>query len=205
MTAISRQHAGGPERQAHWTSGSPRPSGCAPRGPTISFSAARAAGMRRCRGPKLRGGNGIRSGGWVKTEEDPLDLHAGTSAHLRDGGDRAPRAQAVLRAEGAVLRYGALSGPGSHRRPGRPDPQAAVPARRQGGPGTAVGPPRRCGGGDGPGRRTARDRGVQHRRRRAGASQRMAALPREVCGCEATDAGPRSGWRGCWPATWRWR
>lgn len=55
--------------------------------------------------------NGIREGGWVKTEEDPLDPLTGTSAapvmaaiqHLED---------AVLRAGGAVLRYGGLYGPG---------------------------------------------------------------------------------------------
>src|SRR5262245_54739601 len=56
--------------------------------------------------------NGIRRGGWVKTEEDPLDELAGTSArpvmvaisHLED---------AVLNAGGAALRYGGLYGPGA--------------------------------------------------------------------------------------------
>jgi nucleoside-diphosphate-sugar epimerase len=50
--------------------------------------------------------NGIRSGGWVKTEEDPLEVIEGTKAinHLED---------VVVRAGGAVLRYGACYGPGA--------------------------------------------------------------------------------------------
>ena len=56
--------------------------------------------------------NGIREGGWVKTEEDPLALDGGPAArevlvairHLED---------AVLKAGGAVLRYGGLYGPGA--------------------------------------------------------------------------------------------
>jgi nucleoside-diphosphate-sugar epimerase len=51
--------------------------------------------------------NGDRSGGWVKTEEDPLAVLEGTKAitHLES---------AVVRAGGAVLRYGAFYGPGAH-------------------------------------------------------------------------------------------
>lgn len=56
--------------------------------------------------------NGIREGGWVKTEEDPLDLMEGTVAHtsmmaLRHVED------AVGKAGGVVLRYGAFYGPGA--------------------------------------------------------------------------------------------
>jgi nucleoside-diphosphate-sugar epimerase len=49
--------------------------------------------------------NGIRAGGWVKTEEDPLEVVEGTKAinHLEDVG-----------AGGAVLRYGAFYGPGAN-------------------------------------------------------------------------------------------
>ena len=51
--------------------------------------------------------NGIREGGWVKTEEDPLEVVEGTKAisHLED---------VVLKAGGAVLRYGGLYGPGAN-------------------------------------------------------------------------------------------
>ena len=50
--------------------------------------------------------NGIRQGGWVKTEEDPLEVLAGTRAinHLEG---------AVVQAAGAVLRYGGFYGPGA--------------------------------------------------------------------------------------------
>jgi nucleoside-diphosphate-sugar epimerase len=50
--------------------------------------------------------NGIRQGGWVKTEEDPLQVLEGTGAikHLED---------VVVRAGGAVLRYGGFYGPGA--------------------------------------------------------------------------------------------
>src|SRR6266516_193728 len=48
--------------------------------------------------------NGIREGGWVKTEEDPLEVVEGTKAidHLED---------VVVKAGGAALRYGGLYGP----------------------------------------------------------------------------------------------
>jgi nucleoside-diphosphate-sugar epimerase len=51
--------------------------------------------------------NGIRQGGWVKTEEDPLEVVEGTKAinHLED---------VVVRAGGAVLRYGGFYGPGAN-------------------------------------------------------------------------------------------
>lgn len=50
--------------------------------------------------------NGVRKGGWVKTEDDPLEAMEGTKAltHLED---------AVLRAGGVVLRYGGLYGAGA--------------------------------------------------------------------------------------------
>jgi nucleoside-diphosphate-sugar epimerase len=56
--------------------------------------------------------NGIRQGGWVKTEEDPLDLEEGTAAH---GSMEALRhvEDVVVKAGGAVLRYGGLYGPGA--------------------------------------------------------------------------------------------
>ena len=51
--------------------------------------------------------NGVRQGGWVKTEEDPLEVLEGTKAitHLED---------AVVSAGGAVLRYGGFYGPGAN-------------------------------------------------------------------------------------------
>jgi nucleoside-diphosphate-sugar epimerase len=51
--------------------------------------------------------NGERKGGWVKTEEDPLEVIEGTKAinHLED---------VVVKAGGAVLRYGGFYGPGAN-------------------------------------------------------------------------------------------
>jgi nucleoside-diphosphate-sugar epimerase len=51
--------------------------------------------------------NGIRKGGWVKTEDDPLEVIEGTKAisHLED---------VVVKAGGAVLRYGGFYGPGAN-------------------------------------------------------------------------------------------
>jgi len=50
--------------------------------------------------------NGIRTGGWIKTEDDPLEVLAGTTAitHLEES---------VVNAGGAVLRYGGFYGPGA--------------------------------------------------------------------------------------------
>ena len=50
--------------------------------------------------------NGIREGGWVKTEEDPLEVIEGTIAINR-------MEDAVVDAGGAVLRYGGFYGPGA--------------------------------------------------------------------------------------------
>lgn len=50
---------------------------------------------------------GIREGGWVKTEEDPLEVVEGTKAisHLED---------VVVKSGGAVVRYGGLYGPAAN-------------------------------------------------------------------------------------------
>jgi nucleoside-diphosphate-sugar epimerase len=76
------------------------------------LAAAEATGASNFVAQSFAGWNGIREGGWVKTEEDPLDLLAGTTAqavmeairHVED---------VVIRAGGAVLRYGSLYGPGA--------------------------------------------------------------------------------------------
>ena len=74
--------------------------------------AAEAVGVTNVVAQSYANWNGIRSGGWVKTEEEPLDQQEGTTAqpvmaaiaHLEE---------AVLAAGGAVLRYGGLYGPGA--------------------------------------------------------------------------------------------
>jgi nucleoside-diphosphate-sugar epimerase len=76
------------------------------------LAAAEATGVPHVVAQAYAGWNGIRQGGWVKAEEDPLDLHVETPAHavmeaLRHVED------AVGKADGAVLRYGGLYGPGA--------------------------------------------------------------------------------------------
>jgi len=76
------------------------------------LAAAEAVGVSHGVAQSYAGWNGLRSGGWVKTEEDPLDPWEGTAAqpvmaavkHVED---------AVARSGGAVLRYGWLYGPGA--------------------------------------------------------------------------------------------
>lgn len=76
------------------------------------LAVAEAVGVSHVVAQSYAGWNGLRSGGWVKTEEDPLDPWEGTAAqpvmaavkHVED---------AVARSGGAVLRYGWLYGPGA--------------------------------------------------------------------------------------------
>ncbi len=76
------------------------------------LAAAEASGVSNFVAQSYAGWNGIREGGWVKTEADPLDLMTGTSAQV--GMDAISHVEdVVLKAGGAVLRYGALYGPGA--------------------------------------------------------------------------------------------
>jgi nucleoside-diphosphate-sugar epimerase len=57
--------------------------------------------------------NGTREGGWLKTEEDPLDLGM-LARHAAEGANAIRHLEDVVtRAGGAVLRYGSLYGPGA--------------------------------------------------------------------------------------------
>jgi nucleoside-diphosphate-sugar epimerase len=111
MTAISPAHAGPPDLRHpdRWFAVTIR---LRTEGTDHLLAAARAAGDPHVVAQSYASWNGIRTGGWVKTEEDPLDPQDGTAAHagavaigyLED---------AVIKADGAVLRYGALYGPGA--------------------------------------------------------------------------------------------
>jgi nucleoside-diphosphate-sugar epimerase len=70
------------------------------------LAAAEATGVTNLVTQSHASFNGIRKGGWVKTEDDPLEEVEGTKAinHLED---------VVVRAGGAALRYGAFYGPGA--------------------------------------------------------------------------------------------
>jgi nucleoside-diphosphate-sugar epimerase len=111
MTAISVAHAGKPDIKHidRWFATTNR---LRTEGTDHLLAAAEATGVSQFVAQSYASWNGIRMGGWVKTEEDPLDpgegtiMHAGALAigHVED---------AVLRAGGAVLRYGGFYGPGA--------------------------------------------------------------------------------------------
>ncbi len=71
------------------------------------LAAAEAVGVAHVVAQGHASMNGLRQGGWVKTEEDPLEVIEGTKAvrHLED---------VVVRSGGAVLRYGGFYGPGAN-------------------------------------------------------------------------------------------
>jgi nucleoside-diphosphate-sugar epimerase len=71
------------------------------------LAAAQATGVSHVVAQGVAIFNGIREGGWVKTEDDPLWVAEATKAisHLED---------VVVRADGAVVRYGGLYGAGAN-------------------------------------------------------------------------------------------
>jgi nucleoside-diphosphate-sugar epimerase len=111
MTAISPAHAGKPDIKhiERWFAGTNR---LRTEGTDHLLAAAEATGVAHFAAQSYASWNGIRTGGWVKTEEDPLDpgegtiMHAGAVAirHVED---------AVLGVGGVVLRYGGFYGPGA--------------------------------------------------------------------------------------------
>jgi nucleoside-diphosphate-sugar epimerase len=111
MTAISPVHAGKPNfrRIDRYFAITNR---LRTEGTDHLLAAAEAAGVSNVVAQSFGSFNGIREGAWVKTEEDPLDLHEGTTQnpvsesihYLED---------AVVGAGGAVMRYGAFYGPGA--------------------------------------------------------------------------------------------
>ena len=111
MTGISMEHAGKPDLKHfdRWAR------------PTIRLrtertdnllAAADAAGVRHFVAQGYANWNGVREGGWVKTEEDPLDPMTGTAASTSMAALRHVE-DAVDSAGGAVMRYGAFYGPGA--------------------------------------------------------------------------------------------
>ena len=109
MTALSEAHAGRPNlrKPGRFFATTNR---LRSEGTDHLLAAAEATGVTNVVVQGAAIFNGTREGGWVKTEEDPLEAvkgaEEGTKAigHLED---------VVLTASGAVLRYGALYGPGA--------------------------------------------------------------------------------------------
>ena len=75
------------------------------------LAAAEAIGVSHVVAQGFGAFNGIREGGWVKTEEDPIDPGP---ASARNGAEALRHLEdVVVKAGGAVLRYGSLYGPGA--------------------------------------------------------------------------------------------
>ncbi len=106
MTGLSEAHAGKPNlrRADRFFAATNR---LRSEGIDHLLAAAEATGVSHVVAQGHASMNGIRNGGWVKTEEDPLEVIEGTKAinHLED---------VVVRAGGAVLRYGGFYGAGAH-------------------------------------------------------------------------------------------
>jgi nucleoside-diphosphate-sugar epimerase len=102
MTALSPAHAGklNPRRPDRYFAATNRLRG---EGTDHLLAAAQAAGVSHVVAQSVAIFNGVREGGWVKTEDDPLWEAEGTEAvsHLEE---------VVVGAGGAVLRYGGLYG-----------------------------------------------------------------------------------------------
>jgi nucleoside-diphosphate-sugar epimerase len=76
------------------------------------LAAAEATGVSHVVAQSYASWNGIRQGGWVKTEDDPLDPLPGTAAHaLMEAIGHVE--DMVAKIDGAALRYGGLYGPGA--------------------------------------------------------------------------------------------
>ena len=75
------------------------------------LAAAEATGVSHVVAQSHASFNGIHDGGWVKTEEDPLEAVKGAAEGIKATGHLE---DAVVRAGGAALRYGAFYGPGAN-------------------------------------------------------------------------------------------
>jgi nucleoside-diphosphate-sugar epimerase len=106
MTGLSQAHAGKPNlrKPDRFFAATNR---LRSEGTDHLLAAAEATGVTNFVAQGVAIFNGIREGGWVKTEEDPLYTAAETIAveHLED---------VVVKAGGAVLRYGGFYGPGAN-------------------------------------------------------------------------------------------
>jgi nucleoside-diphosphate-sugar epimerase len=111
MTAISPGHAGKADMK-HFDRWFATTNRLRTEGTDNLLAAVAATGASTFVAQGYASWNGIREGGWVKTEQDPLDMLVGTSAHA---GMEALRylEDVVLGAGGAVVRYGSLYGPGA--------------------------------------------------------------------------------------------
>ncbi len=111
MTAISVAHAGKPDLK-HFDRWFGITNRLRSEGTDHLLAAAEAIGAAHFVAQGYANWNGIRQGGWVKIEEDPLDPMTGTAAY--PGMEALRHVEDVVgKAGGAVLRYGGFYGPGA--------------------------------------------------------------------------------------------
>jgi nucleoside-diphosphate-sugar epimerase len=111
MTGLSAAHAGKPNMRSfdRWFTATNR---LRIEGTDNLMAAAEASGVSHFVAQSYSGWNGIRRGGWVKTEEDPLDPEVGTG--FSKGAEAIRHVEEmVLESGGAILRHGTLYGPGA--------------------------------------------------------------------------------------------
>ena len=111
MTAISVAHSGKPDMK-HMDRWFATTSRLRTEGTDHLLAAAEATGVPHVVAQSYAAWNGLRSGGWVKTEEDPLDPMTGTVAQPGMAAIRHVE-ESVVAAGGAALRYGWFYGPGA--------------------------------------------------------------------------------------------
>jgi nucleoside-diphosphate-sugar epimerase len=110
MTALSAAHAGKPDfkHPDRFFASTIR---LRSEGTDHLLAAAEATGVSHVVAQSFGAFNGIREGGWVKTEEDPTDPGP---ASARNGAEALRHLEdVVVKAGGAALRYGSLYGPGA--------------------------------------------------------------------------------------------
>ena len=110
MTALSAAHAGKPDLK-HPDRFFATTIRLRSEGTDHLLAAAEAIGVSHVVAQGFGAFNGIREGGWVKTEEDPIDPGP---ASARNGAEALRHLEdVVVKAGGAVLRYGSFYGPGA--------------------------------------------------------------------------------------------
>jgi nucleoside-diphosphate-sugar epimerase len=110
MTALSAAHAGKPDFK-HPDRFFATTIRLRSEGTDHLLAAAEATGVSHVVAQSFGAFNGIREGGWVKTEEDPTDPGP---ASARNGAEALRHLEdVVVKAGGAALRYGSLYGPGA--------------------------------------------------------------------------------------------
>jgi nucleoside-diphosphate-sugar epimerase len=110
MTGLSAAHAGKPDLK-HADRFFAATTRLRSEGTDHLLAAAEATGVSHVVAQSFGAFNGIREGGLVKTEEDPMDPGP---ASAREGAEALRHLEeVVVKAGGAVLRYGSLYGPGA--------------------------------------------------------------------------------------------